>query len=471
MTKRQKKILAYFGATLLIILIMFGICGAKVQIFNSKQRAIEFNLADTQEVSGDATADAINGDLSIVITPRSGETDSWIKKINSDKGDSLAYVGVIYDMTVSNNTQYDVKDWAVRIDMPEDCYFNNAWCGEIEFHQHVNGEEIVQAIDLRNYASLGTEFEVKAEFADSDLLIPLRKGEYIRYIPSVKDKEDTIDGKTASDADSPYVTSGFITYHYTDDENDLSPLSFTSGTIEYHLHSTVYSEPLFKLAVIAATIWILALLICIIVEWQTRKLRRQNENDNRIIRQAMSTFMGFIDAKDASTNGHSGRVAKYARDLAIKYGLSDEQARNVYLIGLMHDCGKIAIPDSILCKPGKLTDEEYEIIKSHTVEGGKILKNFNSIAHIREGALYHHERYDGKGYPEGLAGEDIPLVARIICVADSFDAMNSDRCYRERLTKAEIISEIKKGRGTQFDPILADYMLELINEKEAEFFE
>ncbi|MBR2762607.1 MAG: HD domain-containing protein, partial [Solobacterium sp.] len=115
-------------------------------------------------------------------------------------------------------------------------------------------------------------------------------------------------------------------------------------------------------------------------------------------------------------------------------------------------------------KPGKLTDEEFEIIKSHTVRGGEILASFKSLKDADEGALYHHERYDGHGYPEGKAGEDIPLIARMICVADSFDAMNTNRVYRSRLSKEHIIDEIEKNKGKQFDPDIADIMLRLLRE-------
>lgn len=174
--------------------------------------------------------------------------------------------------------------------------------------------------------------------------------------------------------------------------------------------------------------------------------------------------MGFIDAKDSSTNGHSRRVAVYAKRIAKRYGMSEEECQNIYYMGLMHDCGKIRIPDEVLCKPGRLTDEEFEIMKTHTTEGAKLLKDFTSIPQIREAALYHHERYDGKGYPEGLAGEQIPLIARVLCVADSFDAMNSNRCYRARLSEEDIIDEIRNNRGTQFDPKIADCMLELLKD-------
>ena len=131
-------------------------------------------------------------------------------------------------------------------------------------------------------------------------------------------------------------------------------------------------------------------------------------------------------------------------------------------MALLHDCGKIGVPDSILGKPGKLTNEEFEIIKSHAVRGGEILSSFKSLEDADEGALYHHERYDGKGYPEGRAGEDIPLIARMICVADSFDAMNTNRVYRKMLTKERILSELENNKGLQFDPKMADIMLGLL---------
>ena len=160
----------------------------------------------------------------------------------------------------------------------------------------------------------------------------------------------------------------------------------------------------------------------------------------------------------------SKRVAEYTRQIAKEMGFHGEELDRIYYTALLHDCGKIGVPDNILGKPGKLTDEEFEIIKSHTVRGGEILHSFKSLKDADEGALYHHERYDGKGYPEGRAGEGIPLIARMICVADSFDAMNTNRVYRKRLTKERIIEEIETNKGKQFDPKIADIMLKLLKE-------
>ena len=188
------------------------------------------------------------------------------------------------------------------------------------------------------------------------------------------------------------------------------------------------------------------------------------QNDEKIIEQAFCVFSQFFDAKDALTSGHSMRVAKYSILLARKLGYGSEQCRKIYYIALMHDCGKVWIPDEILKKPGKLTSEEYDLMKTHTTTGANMLQDFSSIPNIREGALYHHERYDGKGYPYGKSKEEIPFIGRLICVADSYDAMNSNRCYRNQLSKEKILSELLENRGTQFDPPIVDCMLSLIHE-------
>ena len=135
-------------------------------------------------------------------------------------------------------------------------------------------------------------------------------------------------------------------------------------------------------------------------------------------------------------------------------------------MALLHDIGKIGIPDAILNKPGKLTDEEYEIMKTHVIRGGEILKDFTMIDNVNVGALYHHEKYDGSGYCHGLKGEQIPLDARIIGIADAFDAMTANRVYRKQMDLDFVIEELKRCSGTQFDPKLVDILLALIDEGE-----
>jgi energy-coupling factor transport system substrate-specific component len=186
--------------------------------------------------------------------------------------------------------------------------------------------------------------------------------------------------------------------------------------------------------------------------------RNQVEMGNQTILAIAKT----VDAKDERTSLHSHRVAEYSVMIARKLGKSDEECEVLRQTALLHDIGKIGIPDSVLNKPAKLTDEEYKIMQSHVVKGAEILKDFTIIDHVWEGALYHHERYDGKGYASGLKGEEIPLNARIIGIADAFDAMTANRVYRKKLQFEVVLEELKKGRGTQFDPKLVDIMLELI---------
>ena len=176
------------------------------------------------------------------------------------------------------------------------------------------------------------------------------------------------------------------------------------------------------------------------------------------------TLAKTIDAKDAYTNGHSERVASYSREIARRYGYDEDMQEEVYVMGLLHDVGKIGVPDTVINKPGRLTDEEYDMIKTHPVVGAEILATVSEMPALVTGARWHHERYDGKGYPDGLKGEEIPEEARIIAVADAYDAMTSHRSYRDIIPQDHVKSEIEKGMGTQFDEKFARIMLEMIAE-------
>ena len=190
---------------------------------------------------------------------------------------------------------------------------------------------------------------------------------------------------------------------------------------------------------------------------------KTQENENLSLR-IVQTLAEAIDAKDAYTNGHSGRVAKYTREIARRFGYSQKRQDEIYMMGLLHDVGKIGVPDAVINKPARLTEEEYAQIKTHPVMGDRILKNIRERPKLAVGARWHHERYDGTGYPDGLSGDKIPEEARIIAVADAYDAMTSRRSYRGILSQDIVRSEIKNGKGKQFDPAFADIMLEMIEE-------
>lgn len=196
---------------------------------------------------------------------------------------------------------------------------------------------------------------------------------------------------------------------------------------------------------------------------KTAEVIQQHEKVEKMSRQIVKTISGAIDAKDTYTNGHSTRVAEYAREIARRVGFSEKQQDDIYMMGLLHDVGKIGIPEAIINKPSRLTDEEYAEIKTHPLVGASILRNITEFPQLAVGARWHHERFDGKGYPDGLSGGDIPLEARIIAIADAYDAMSSRRSYRDVLSQEFVRGELVKGKGSQFDPQLTEIMLEMVD--------
>ncbi len=322
-----------------------------------------------------------------------------------------ACYGAQYDGYVQNHMNAALMDWELEILLPEKAIIDSSW----------NGEYVVE--DDRIYFLPQEDLD-------------------IAWV-----KSDTTEG------------FGFILY-------SKQLIDFSGFIVRGHKYAPVFSYPLLYVGIVLAFIGLLIMTWQLSLARKTKKLEQRRISDEKIIVETMMTLANFIDAKDEYTRGHSARVSAYSVKLAKKMHLLDEELRHLSYIGLMHDCGKMGIPDHILKKPGKLTPEERAIIEQHTVLGGKILESMTALPGIREGALYHHERYDGKGYPEGLRDTDIPLYARIICVADSFDAMNSERCYRKRLTMDEIKKELIENAGKQFDPEIVKYMLRIIEEKD-----
>lgn len=193
-----------------------------------------------------------------------------------------------------------------------------------------------------------------------------------------------------------------------------------------------------------------------------QNIKIESEKNVTLTTDMIKALVKTIDAKDPYTNGHSVRVAEYSKMIAEQEYSDTQKIQNIHNIALLHDIGKIAIPDEIINKPGKLTDEEYNLIKAHTITGAQILSEISSYPDLINGAKYHHERYDGRGYPCGLKGEEIPEIAAIIGVADAYDAMTSNRSYRKMLPQDVVRNEISKGLGTQFHPKWGKIMLQLI---------
>ena len=204
---------------------------------------------------------------------------------------------------------------------------------------------------------------------------------------------------------------------------------------------------------------------------QMRTIREYKSDLERAYMQTIEILRHVVESRDKETKGHSERVAMLAKELAEEIGLSSDDVETIHVAGLFHDVGKIGIPDSILLKNGPLTEEEFQTIQGHPAEGERIIMSYAPFKKLLNIVRGHHERYNGTGYPDGKSGEDICLGARVIAVADSFDAMMSNRTYRKGLGLDTALNELEKGRGTQFDPNIVDAFMKLVEKNGRANFE
>ncbi len=440
-SENRKRTTVVFLVTLILIIAVFAASVIKTDLYNAKTHRAVYTGPElfTSEDSGET--------ISVKGVARSSTWGKIFDFYNEGLTENN-YQAYTYDFTFSNNTKDEVESFTFRLTFSEEAFLASGWNGSFEIHQIVNGGEIVSMVpDLREYKKADHPLETIT--IDGETFVRMKRGDYFDYLPSSSMNAMEVPIKPLEG-----TTPGLILYVANGKTIEDSTLE-----LDYKFHRVLTSEPLFWISIGCLALWLIALVIFLITSAQIRKYNERHERDNEIINESIETFTGFIDAKDPYTNGHSKRVAVYTKRIAKAMGYEGEELDRIYYTALLHDCGKIGVPDNILGKPGRLTPEEYEVIKSHTTRGGEILESFKSLEHVEEGARYHHERYDGGGYPEGLAGEDIPLIARMICVADSFDAMNTDRVYRRRLSKERIISELESNKGRQFDPAIADIML------------
>ncbi len=262
------------------------------------------------------------------------------------------------------------------------------------------------------------------------------------------------------------LPAGNYTFHLAVYDNNQQNI-LAERTYEVIKEKEFYDNSWFIFYILTVPMFTVIWVTWTLMARRQRRMAAELEAANRQAEMGKQTVMaiaGAVDAKDPRTSEHSSRVAQYSRAIAEAYGLDKNECDQVEWAARLHDIGKIAIPDSVLNKPSRLTDEEYAIMKTHTLQGAKILKDFTLIAHATDGCSYHHERYDGRGYPHGLKGEEIPLYARMIGVADAFDAMTANRVYRKQMDFGYVLGELEKGRGTQFDPQFVDILLKLIND-------
>lgn len=259
------------------------------------------------------------------------------------------------------------------------------------------------------------------------------------------------------------LKSGKYTFNFSV-VNSMTGEKTNTISVEFVKEKAFFEQIWFWCAVAGAVLAIFMLILLILGRAKTRRLLKKQEENRTFVNQIIKAFAKCIDLKDKYTNGHSFRVAKYTAMIAEKLGYDEQQVTDIYNIGLLHDIGKIAVPDKILGKPEKLTKEEFEIVSQHALNGYEILKEIEIRPDLAIGAGYHHEHIDGTGYPFGKSGDEIPMLAQIIAVADTFDAMNSTRPYRKQLYAEFIIDEMLRISGKQLNPKIVGAFLDIIRE-------
>lgn len=427
-------------AVFTIVIVLFIIHVVNVQKYNEEWKTVSPNSSATSVL--------------VDIHSRGGATDSWEK---ADTGLGTKLNAKIYDIVITNNTHSYIADWRIRVNIRENCYINNGWCGTFEIHQFdADGNELTQTVDLRNFNY--DDLKINYHKAGQDLLIPLKDGDFLVYHPDPDESTGEIPIK-GTDEYSGSCTSGIIMYSLTGD------IDFSDYEMLYKLNITIWDGTKGRLFIIAFAMLVISFLIIGTIFLVSVHFEGRLQSREKMLSDVFNICCGLADSRDYYSKGHSERVAGYSKMIAEKMGMDKGDCDLVYNAALLHNVGNVFVNEQILRKNGKLTSTEFEEVKSHTVRGAEILKSIENIPLAAEAAMFHHERYDGTGYPKGKKEDEIPLIARIVAVADAYDAMSNDRPYRNKLMRDRIREEFINNRGSQFDPEIVTAFLDIMGER------
>ena len=319
------------------------------------------------------------------------------------------------------------------------------------------------------YYPTNRDIEIPQDFTQLDIKFSIlsfvnSQSELYYYLEGYNRKPIRNEGGNSHITRYSTLPGGNYTFHVIS-QNQNDPSKQHETVIKLHKKKKLTEETWARVAAAILSLVLVGGIVYLVMRRRTAKKLAEAEAKRKLeeefTERTILTISNTIDAKDEYTNGHSRRVAQYALEIGKMEGLSLEEQRELYYAGLLHDIGKISIPDSILKGTTRLTDEEFAIIKSHTSRGAEILAEMKNQK-LADGAHYHHERYDGKGYPEHLNGEKIPMYGRMIAVGDVVDAMNSKRTYKESIDMSIVIAELKRCAGTQLDPQYAADMVKIL---------
>lgn len=411
---------------------------------------------------------------------------------NSDEAWILSSSGiyVVNAEKLISGGEIEYSFYDMKCGIPAIATANSRSCLSADGTLYIAGQTGVASVNINERSENGSQIRLSVPYVDiDDKRVMVKDGETLK-IPA-KCKRLTIYGYALtfgfSNPRISYCLEGFDSDKISVTRQDLQPISYTnldSGeyTFKFSTIDITSGEPIatvsvklekekaffeqfwFWVLIVLGVLAVGMLVLLISTNIKNRALVKKEHENRLFVDQIIRAFAKCIDLKDTYTNGHSFRVARYSSMIAERMGYDKQQVEDIYNIGLLHDIGKIAVPDIILGKPSKLSKEEYEVIRHHAENGFQILKEIEIRPELAIGAGYHHEHFDGSGYPSGLKGDEIPEVAQIISVADTFDAMNSTRAYRKQMNKDAILAEMRRIAGTQLNPKIVDVFFELVDE-------
>lgn len=422
MNKNKKILKTPVIICLIILVILLLILGYLFYICNKKTNTyVTFHQTSETE---------LNEDIPIYLTFSIPIDKLWQ---HSD-----ATYGAQYDGKFVNNTIHNFTDWTVTAKVVPNYWVDSTWNANFSYYYSKQQPIKVPKEDTYQFKS-NSDYIVMTKYKDS--------------------MATEIQGKKTNKY-APFMIGMVMYARNTIDITDIT----IHGRFIYKPTENPFFYIILLLILIDSITIIVLLTIKTIIRKKIKSYEIRHKYYSEIILQSFKTFSNFVDAKDPYTKGHSIRVAYYAKEIAKRLKMNINQQEEIFWLGLMHDVGKIGVPDEILNKSTKLSDSEFTKIKEHTNKGYEILNDFTAMPKLKFIAKFHHENYDGSGYCTNLKKENIPIEARIIRICDSFDAMNSDRCYRKKLSKDQIIKEFQMNSGTSFDPKITEIMIQMIME-------
>ena len=438
------------GFLLAVIIAIFLVESAKVFNFNNgdTSRIIQFNEDGYSE-----------GPITVTMSKRLGQRYTW--ETEAITGDSEGpFVASVVDVNIYNESSDTMKDWKLRFDIPKHCYLGNAISGNVEIHQvgeDASGNGVVQNVNFEKMTPDRMMLDYKLD--NGKILVELNKGDYFIFSPGNDISADQIAPTTITSVGEKEKQISLVIYTNA----NLDPADvLKNASLSFELDRELVKQDFFLYLLIVLVVMIQVFGVIYHYERRRTQIKKAFEQEERIFETTTQAFSRIIDDAGA-IRGHSIRTAKAAKAMAEALGYNEKRAQNIYYAAKLHDCGMALVPDEILNKKGQISFEEYEEIKKHPSRSFEALRSITDIPEAATAARYHHERFDGTGYPEGRKGTDIPEVARILAVVDAYDSMANNRLYHDKMTPEEMRKELALGEGTQFDPAMVELFLSLLD--------